>query len=364
MKSFYKELEIKIKESYNNDYGKDNYDELRFGPYSDDVSSLQKLKNKTKQIIHYKQSERIDELLLIIHPHKERFEELARILNQNNRNLLIELIAFRLLGYKKIKLSKNNQTFKDNLEKVKELKDKNCTINPNFMHFILEKFNLKPIGYDLELYFTDLGVSVDFLLEQYAYKENNIPIIEAAVNDVVFDIGGCYGDTALYFAHKVGKTGKVYSFEFIPGNIKLHQMNCDLNKELKPRIELIRQPVDSVSNIEIYFKDNGPGSRVAKEPFKEQTGTAVTISVDDFVTQNNLTKVDFIKMDIEGAELDALNGAINTIKKYKPKLAIAIYHSIGEMVDIPLWIKNLNMGYEIYIDHFTIHHEETVCFAK
>ena len=69
-------------------------------------------------------------------------------------------------------------------------------------------------------------------------------------------------------------------------------------------------------------------------------------------------------MDIEGAEPSALEGAIETIKKFKPKLAIAIYHSMDDFVNIPNWILDLNLGYEIFIDHYTIHAEETVCFAK
>ena len=99
------------------------------------------------------------------------------------------------------------------------------------------------------------------------------------------------------------------------------------------------------------------------EPFDEQTGVATTLTIDDFVRNNSIAKIDFIKMDIEGAELSALNGAIETIKKFKPMLAIAIYHSLNDFVDIPLWIKNLNLDYDIFIDHFTIHSEETICFA-
>ena len=69
-------------------------------------------------------------------------------------------------------------------------------------------------------------------------------------------------------------------------------------------------------------------------------------------------------MDIEGAEPLALKGAIETIRKFRPKLAIAIYHSMEDFVNIPIWISGLNLDYELFIGHYTIHTEETICFAK
>jgi hypothetical protein len=68
-------------------------------------------------------------------------------------------------------------------------------------------------------------------------------------------------------------------------------------------------------------------------------------------------------MDIEGAELKALEGALETIKKYKPKMAIAIYHSMDDLVNIPKWIAGLNLGYKMHLGHYTIHSEETILFA-
>jgi hypothetical protein len=73
--------------------------------------------------------------------------------------------------------------------------------------------------------------------------------------------------------------------------------------------------------------------------------------------------VDFIKMDIEGAEPYALKGAINTIKKFKPKLAIAIYHSLSDFVQIPKFIDDLGLGYKLHLSHCSIHEEETILFA-
>ena len=89
---------------------------------------------------------------------------------------------------------------------------------------------MRKIGYDIELYLSGLGIAIDFIFEQYAYKtvENNIVAVEKG--DVVLDLGACWGDTALYFACKTGDQGKVYSFEFIPDNIKLFNINISLNQ--------------------------------------------------------------------------------------------------------------------------------------
>ena len=265
---------------------------------------------------------------------------------------------------KKVKLPLNDGTYWEYFQKVKSLMNNNDVIDPKFMHFILKRFNLNPIGYDIDFYFTETGVVTDFMIEQYAYKHINEPTIQAMSGDVVLDVGGCWGDTALYFAHKVGDTGKVYSFEFIPNNLKIFKLNTSLNSGLEKRITLAEYPVSEISGQMIYYLDNGPGSSISDKPFDKQTGSITTISIDDFVTINNITKLDFIKMDIEGAEPLALKGAINTIKKFKPKLAIAIYHSLDDLVNIPKWLNNTDLGYEFYIGHYKIHQEETILFAK
>jgi hypothetical protein len=68
-------------------------------------------------------------------------------------------------------------------------------------------------------------------------------------------------------------------------------------------------------------------------------------------------------MDIEGAEPFALRGAEQTLRKYKPNLAIAIYHSLSDFVKIPEYLSSLGLGYKFYLGHFTIHEEETILYA-
>jgi hypothetical protein len=68
-------------------------------------------------------------------------------------------------------------------------------------------------------------------------------------------------------------------------------------------------------------------------------------------------------MDIEGAEMPALGGAIETIRKFKPKLAISVYHRTQDLYEVPQLIKNIDSRYKFYLGHYTIYKEETVLFA-
>lgn len=68
-------------------------------------------------------------------------------------------------------------------------------------------------------------------------------------------------------------------------------------------------------------------------------------------------------MDIECAETDALMGCKNIIKIQKPKLAICIYHSPEDMLNIPIMLKEMCSDYQIYIRHYTDLMLETVCYA-
>ena len=68
-------------------------------------------------------------------------------------------------------------------------------------------------------------------------------------------------------------------------------------------------------------------------------------------------------MDIEGAELKALKGAREALRKFKPKLAISVYHSLSDYIAIPQYINSLNLGYSFYLNHHTIHSEESILYA-
>lgn len=93
----------------------------------------------------------------------------------------------------------------------------------------------------------------------------------------------------------------------------------------------------------------------------EDGDTAIQVtSIDRSLKGKEVT---FIKMDIEGSEMEALIGSGDTIKRYKPKLAICVYHRPGDIVDIPQKILELCPGYRLYLRHYSYVDTETVLYA-
>ncbi len=84
-------------------------------------------------------------------------------------------------------------------------------------------------------------------------------------------------------------------------------------------------------------------------------------TIDNLVEDEN---VNFIKMDIEGSELKALQGAAKTIKKNKPTLTICVYHKPEDLITIPQYIRSLNNSYKFYLRmHGAVVPQELVLYA-
>lgn len=83
-------------------------------------------------------------------------------------------------------------------------------------------------------------------------------------------------------------------------------------------------------------------------------------SIDNILNGGEAT---YIKMDIEGSELKALHGARETIKRYKPKLAVCVYHKQEDLIEIPDYIYSLREDYRFYIRNHNPHGTETVLYA-
>ena len=289
----------------------------------------------------------------------EEFYELLQ--DEHSRQLLVKLLRFRILGSRYVRLPRNEQGYWDTRMQL----DHNFLVQPRTATMgshSLHHYRLDDAHGRIELHSTQLGLLCTFLLEQYAYRKTPVPV-QAEEGETVIDAGGCYGDTALYFAHRVGARGKVYCFEFVPSNLDLLRANLTLNPDLAGRIKLVEQPVWAASGESLRFHFDGPSTRLATEGDAQAVEFA-TRSIDDLVAREQIERVGFIKMDIEGAELPALQGAEQTIRAHRPKLAISVYHKDDDFVRIPAYLHRLGVGYEFFLDHFTIFGEETILFAR
>jgi FkbM family methyltransferase len=282
--------------------------------------------------------------------------------DQDSRDRLVSLMAYRVLGKERVKLPLNTDSFWAKREYLKSLLNYDNSIKLDLNNWVLAYIDLKPIGYPIKLYSNALIIHSIFELKQYEYRKADL-ILKASAGDVVIDAGGCWGDTALYFANEVGLDGKVYTFEFIPRNLDILRKNLDFNSELKSQIEVVERPLWHESDVLLYSKDNGPASQVCLEKFPEADIETHTLTIDDFVIKNRVRQIDYIKMDIEGAEINVLRGATQVIKTFRPKLAISLYHSLIDFVTIPRFLSSLCSGYKFYLGHYTIHSEETVLFG-
>ena len=264
---------------------------------------------------------------------------------------------------RKVKLPLNTVAYWDELEGLDRLAASSDYISsPNFS-WQLHRMNLITVGVPGEIYYTPLGVYIEFILEQYRCRKQGADI-SVETGDYVIDAGACWGDTALYFAERSKPNGRVFSYEFDSDNLEIMRRNLSLNPNLKDRIQIIERAAWNKSNLKLSVQGKGPGTQVSVRETNTLDAGPLTLSIDDQVKQQKLPKVDFIKMDIEGAELPALRGATQTIKYFKPKLAISVYHNLTDFFEIPEFLDSLECGYHYYLRHFTIHAEETVLFAE
>jgi FkbM family methyltransferase len=356
----------------------DNYDVRRYGPAKKESASLlQHVKRRLSALLHaagfvtmrthrYQLSSALSQLstaLSFASPHIEHFEWLYQNLSdEESRQILVLVLAYRALGHRRVKLPLNKPEYWLTLEKVEALTKGAESIDLGFLNFKAYKMNLVSLGYPMEVFLTPGGVLDALLLQQYRCQAIN-DIIEVTAGDTVIDAGACYGDTALYFSHKAGAAGHVYSFEFVPEHVAIFSRNMSLNKGLAERIHLIESPLWSTSGRQLFVEGTGPGTRVSPASTDPTAKKIETLAIDDFVRREHLSSVDFIKMDIEGAELEALKGAEKTIRSCRPKFAISVYHKLHDFWTIPKYIDQLGLGYRFSLRHFTIHHEETVLFA-
>jgi FkbM family methyltransferase len=358
---FMRELKEKIESSRDNDW-QDNWDFRRFGTLQSRTLTT-RAKSSIKSFLQ-KIGLRANHTLADILAHEAQLQWLYDHLEDDeSRHLLVDLMAYRALGHRKVKLPLNSPAYWLHLNALERNAESGDHLELDFRNWKLNRYNLSDEGYPIQVYARASGVFTQLILQQYRCVTAD-HCIEVGAGETVIDAGGCYGDTALYFAHKAGPTGRVYSCEFMPNNIRIFRSNLALNPTLAATIEIIPNPLWSTSDEKLFVEGVGPAAHVTPIPRSGSATQVETLRIDDLAQRESLERVDFIKMDIEGAELEALKGAESVIHRDRPKLAISVYHKLHDFWTIPRWIDSLGLGYRFYLRHFTIHGEETVLFAE
>lgn len=179
------------------------------------------------------------------------------------------------------------------------------------------------------------------------------PAVAKAVGEIVrkgmtvIDVGAHHGYYSLYFAKCVGPTGRVFSFEPVPENLALLRRNILLNG-----ISWIETFPDAVFSCtkEISFAapdesaNSGEGSLGEGSRGRQILVHAVTL--DSFCASAD-SLPDVIKMDVEGAELDVLLGAKDTLRECSPTLLIELHHFDGNVAAHPVPGLLQGCGYEV-----------------
>ncbi|WP_221793636.1 FkbM family methyltransferase [Aquisediminimonas sediminicola] len=277
-----------------------------------------------------------------------------------SQRLLLLVLAYRALGWKYVRLPLDNDNFWNAVSSLGQLGEPN-RIPEDFSNKDLQYANLRPIGRDVAVYSDAFGLFNEFLYPQYSYR--GLTEIHTVKNgDYVIDCGACYGGTSLNFADLAGPTGRVYSFEFMPENLLVYRHNVNENINLQNRISLIEKAVWSQSDKIMSITGSGPAAQVHLSDI-EGAANIKSIKIDDFVKEAGLPTVNFIKMDIEGSEIEALKGAMNTIERFRPVMAICVYHNISDFYEVPRLLKGIHEDYKIYFGHSTMHGDESVIFA-
>ncbi|MBV8129429.1 MAG: FkbM family methyltransferase [Planctomycetaceae bacterium] len=163
--------------------------------------------------------------------------------------------------------------------------------------------------------------------------ELSVMLEQVSPGYVVFDVGANQGYFTRLYSLLVGRHGRVYAFEPVPTTFRVLQERM-AEQQVIPNIDLINVALADTSGTAVMYlpgqndveasllPHRGVGSwRTADPP---ATFQCRQIRLDDFVRDRGLTRLDFLKCDVEGAELLVLRGATDTLKQFQPVLYLEV----------------------------------------
>lgn len=176
--------------------------------------------------------------------------------------------------------------------------------------------------------------------------------------EVFIDGGGYTGDTVQQFIDTAKKEKAKFKRIVV---FEPDETNCALIRKFFGKREDVTIIQKGLSDKEktLSFEGSGVGFREAVRG----SDNVVQVPVINIDAVPECADATWIKMDIEGSEMDALHGAREVILRNKPKLTISIYHSDEDMIRIAEYVHELVPEYKLYIRHHSQSRSETVLYA-
>jgi FkbM family methyltransferase len=183
-------------------------------------------------------------------------------------------------------------------------------------------------------------------------------LLQLSVDEIVVDCGAFDGDSIRSLLRRQPEfRGKIIAIEPDPTNFgSLYKYVASLTGDMRDRINLLPVAVGKDYGT-VRFAATGQASSIVSSNGSLEVKT---VPLDMILVDNSPT---FIKMDIEGAEIDALIGAHRTVGKVSPALAICVYHQADHLWRIPLLIRSYSDQYKFYLRPHNEECWDLVCYA-
>ena len=161
------------------------------------------------------------------------------------------------------------------------------------------------------------------------------------------DVGACIGDSAVLFEREFCDKN-IYTFEPTKENFRLLKRTLELNNS--KRIIPVNKALGAESgSMEIHYRSENIGGSSALFSNENTVAESVEITTLDEFVKTHKIEVGFIKVDIEGFEMEFLKGAKETICAQKPAMLLSIYHQPSDYFGIKPLIESWNLGYTFKI---------------
>lgn len=193
----------------------------------------------------------------------------------------------------------------------------------------------------------------------FAHKANqyfDLKEVYPETEDEVFVDAGCYnGQTSLDYGKLCDGKLRIVAFEPEHDNY----LECDRRLKASGYAYELYERATWSDNATLRFF-SAEGEAYASRIRTDGTYSVLADSIDNILKGRKAT---YIKYDVEGSELESLRGSIKTIQKYRPKLAISLYHKPEDIIEIPDFLEDLHLDYRYYIRHYQTRMQESILYA-